>query len=86
MEYGQTLRMLEPKRTIWDPRSAMAEEVIEVMGGQTEEAPAEPRRVVILACGHWDHFDRLHHNSVSQPMAWCFRHRQDERVLKVAEL
>lgn len=66
-------------RTQWDPRSEMAKDAVEAM----EVAQEEPRRIVILSCGHWEH--RVHPTEIDvngQRMTYCIRDRQQVRVLQ----
>ena len=73
--------MVSP-RTTWDPRSEMAANAVE---GMAAEPQPEPRRIIILSCGHWDHLP-INEHAYLQEMAYCVRDRQSVRVLQVCDL
>ena len=73
------------QRITWDPRSELAERAVEAM--EAEEPRQEPRQIMILSCGHWEFGNRGETAEVNgQERAWCFRDRQNVRLLKVMEL
>lgn len=74
--------------TTWDPRSAMAEEAVEAMEGRVALADREePRQIMVLSCGHWEWWNIGETSETNgQEMAWCFRDRENVRLLKVVNL